>query len=335
MRYAAAAALVQLQATDRPAAGANMEQPPLVATIDALVDHTTLDGTKEPMTAMMVAAAQGRPEIVTELLRLGADIAAADARGRTAAHEAAAGDPTSACLRALHTARPCSGRSCADQPLQAAAKCGVRPIHAAAEAGFEHNIRYIAEVCGHSALEKCVKGGWAAAHFAAANGHTACLTVLAELQSAPTLPDKHGRTPAHLAASGGHAGCLRVLGADALGCRDSDGKTPMHGAAYHGRLQCLEIGLELRDAELFALQDNEGQTAAEYAVRRGHITAFQWIKAVTCGLPGSSSCNGDVPVAAVYDAAAASTTGVFVFVLPIGAISHGLHVSQNSLDKLY
>jgi ankyrin repeat protein len=125
---------------------------------------------------------------------------------------------------------------------------------AAASAGDLARLRAVlaehpGTVNARTRLPCSVASGYCALHFAAFNGHVACVGELLAAGAEPSTRDDRGATPLHwLAASAGLAGdqargeaCLRLLlaaGADP-DARDEDGETALHSAARLGNVAAV------------------------------------------------------------------------------------------------
>ena len=114
----------------------------------------------------------------------------------------------------------------------------------AAKKGEARIVERLADM-DRSLLEVKDKYGWTAAHFAAANDHTAVIKVLAKL-APETLnkKDKCDWTPAHYAARDGHADVIEVLSRiapETLRGKIENGWTPAHVAASYGQADVIEL----------------------------------------------------------------------------------------------
>ena len=88
--------------------------------------------------------------------------------------------------------------------------------------------------------------GLSAIHVAAYRDYDACMSVLLELGSDPSLPSTNGRSPAFLAAQRGSERCLQLLldaGAN-VNASDSSGLTPVAISVMQGHAGCLKIFID-------------------------------------------------------------------------------------------
>jgi ankyrin repeat protein len=99
---------------------------------------------------------------------------------------------------------------------------------------------------------------------AANNGHDACLSYILKLLPEDSDDcDDWNRTPAHWAAKEGHGACLRILhtAGFSLDTEDSLNMTPVWDAARNGHVQCLRI---LHDAGCDMFPDGAGETPLDF-----------------------------------------------------------------------
>ena len=85
--------------------------------------------------------------------------------------------------------------------------------------------------------------GWTALHYAAFNGHTACLKALLAAGASVHSRCNYGCTPLHFASQDGEAASVRALiaaGSD-VHRADRDGWTPFTAAVLNGHLRVLKI----------------------------------------------------------------------------------------------
>ena len=84
--------------------------------------------------------------------------------------------------------------------------------------------------------------------YAACNGHTEIVKILAPLTDNPNAPNKDGLTPSYMAASRGHTEIVNIL---IWGCEDTPWTARGRGAL------CLETNLTRTGLELESLQKSK------------------------------------------------------------------------------
>eukprot|EP00892_Ulva_mutabilis_P006970 jgi/Ulvmu1/4645/UM002_0376.1 len=182
-------------------------------------------------TGLHVAAENGHFNVVSLLLRSGADPVLVDGWGHTAAHLAAMEDHADI-LQMIIDKDPRVLDILDDQDRT--------PLHAAAHAGSKDSVRVLlangAKVQRLTTeLEGDVVALGSAIHTASAAGHTDCLRLLIPAADADAINggDCFDRSPLHMAAAAGHSDCVRVLvvaGASVNG-QNSWGASSLHLAA--------------------------------------------------------------------------------------------------------
>ena len=85
------------------------------------------------------------------------------------------------------------------------------------------------------------------------------------------------KTPLHYAAKNGHVACVRELltrGA-AVGATDRTGQTSLHAAARYGHSDCITALLDADAASINLTERQSGRTALHFAAAFGHIAAVE------------------------------------------------------------
>ena len=205
-------------------------------TADTNLKHRTVQESK--WTAMMAAARNGHPDIVSTLLARGADptgetySTADDFESETALTMAACKGHAS-CL--LHLVRWHDKHKL---PLETAERTG-------------------------------------AIHTAAFEGHVECVRILLDHGSDVNHRDGHGDTPLTNAASKEHVGVIELLSqykAD-LNAKSQDGSTALIWASFKGHAQSIETLVRL-GADV-KLKDRRGQSACHFAATNGHCRCVE------------------------------------------------------------
>lgn len=110
--------------------------------------------------------------------------------------------------------------------------------------------------------------GWAALHYAAANGFLAVMDVLVRAGNADIeIQAVGGYRPLHYASIQGHTGAVTYLldqGADP-NARDREDMTPLHHAAKMGELDCAAVLAKNPQCDKLA-QDIDGLTPYDRAI---------------------------------------------------------------------
>ncbi|XP_022339647.2 uncharacterized protein LOC111134678 isoform X2 [Crassostrea virginica] len=166
----------------------------------------------ERMTALHWAAFHNRPEHLQLLLMSGANMYSQDIDGKTPLHWAAEKGSVECCHLLLQC---CKGPKLANQ-LDNSSK---NAAHYAAAAGHYLLLRELASVEGMD-LEAEDPDDRTPLHWAAAMGHTQCVSVLLNMGVTPNPLDMEGGTPLDYAKQTGHKDCVRLL-EEKMGIRPS------------------------------------------------------------------------------------------------------------------
>jgi cytohesin len=217
-------------------------------------------------TALMLAAALGRCEVIQLLLQAGADPNANDDCGYTALHYAACSGILK-CLEVLVQG---------NAMINAVDRVGFTPIAIATWYGHSDHVKYLA-VHGADLEISTNESNWTPLILAALEGSTACLRILLERGASMERRDKDGYTALALAAWKGHADCIEYLasqGAD-IETQGEPSWTPLHVAACQGQLECLKV--LIRFGASISNKEKRGCTALAIAARFGHTECIQYL----------------------------------------------------------
>ncbi|XP_045695839.1 LOW QUALITY PROTEIN: ankyrin repeat domain-containing protein 55 [Phyllostomus hastatus] len=266
-------------------------------------DPSVLEGCDgEGCTPLMHAVSGRQADTVRLLLKMGANVNAQDARGRTSLCLAAYLGWLDGCVSLLrngakHSIPDKSGRL----PLHAATaepdarllavlvqqsslsevnhqdNEGMAPLHWAAFHNQPQHAQLLLRKGADPALAD--KDFKTALHWAVQSGNrTLCALILSHRQG-PALvncDDESGKTCVHTAAAAGFSDVLvELAGVPAcdLQARDVDDRTPLHWAAAAGQAACVRALLDLGVDD--GLRDVHGSAALAYALRGGHLACVR------------------------------------------------------------
>ncbi|XP_045784987.1 transient receptor potential cation channel subfamily A member 1 [Maniola jurtina] len=197
-----------------------------------------------------------------------------DARGRTAAHQAAARNNTNI----LHFIKNYGG------DLNVADLAGNTPLHIAVENESLDAIEFLLQqnVITSALNEK----NQAPIHLATELNKVSVLQVFAKYKSQfkVDLGGEHGRTALHFAAIHDHDICARILITDfGAQCKRpcNNGYYPIHEAAKNASSRTMEVFLQWGESkgctreQMISLYDNEGNVPLHSAVHGGDIRAVE------------------------------------------------------------
>ncbi|XP_053513269.1 ankyrin repeat domain-containing protein 55 [Artibeus jamaicensis] len=256
----------------------------------------------EGCTPLMHAVSGRQADTVRLLLKMGADINAQDARGRTSLCLAAYLGWLEGCVSLLrngakHSVPDKNGRL----PLHAATaepdarllavlvqqsslsevnhqdNEGMAPLHWAAFHSQPQHAQLLLRKGADPALAD--KDFKTALHWAVQSGNrTLCALILSHRQgpSIVNCDDESGKTCVHLAAAAGFSDVLAELARVPecnLQALDVEDRTPLHWAAAAGKEACVQALLDLGVDS--GLRDVHDGTALAYALRGGHVACVQ------------------------------------------------------------
>ncbi|DBA88434.1 TPA: hypothetical protein ACH3X2_004924 [Trebouxia sp. C0005] len=160
-------------------------------------------------TLLHLATAQGCLEIVKFLLEQHASVSASNQEGQTALHLAALTTDSrlSAALLVEIESMPSKARAAVLDAKDA--ELGRTALHYAAKLGSEHTVQQLIQAGADANV--LTKTKHTALRSAAANGHTAAVTVLTAGKARVNIPDVKGVNPLHAAASIGNMEVVAAL----------------------------------------------------------------------------------------------------------------------------
>ena len=241
------------------------------------------------------------PDVVSQLLGLGADVNAQDGAGRCALHIAATA-VGAACIQEVVKLLLDAGAnvSCVDaaqqSPAAAAIEAGnVSVLKCLTAAGAQvplsgcrtqgefieqlvtsNQVRVLAALAACSGFDANVRcARWPSpAHAAAFYNHKESMLVLANHGADLTITDDIGATPLHVACAQGHADLAALLVKYHADTRRTDrfGCTPLHAAVRGGHAEVVEVLLE-HNPPLEA-QDTVGRNVLHVATLEAQSDAF-------------------------------------------------------------
>ena len=211
------------------------------------------------------AAVLGETDIVTLLLKHGADHTLSDSNGAFPLHYAAQTDLTDngETVRAMVETRGITDRPDNDKAtalMWAAVKGSAKVL----EILLEKQCSQVdtVDINGQTALHKCTQAG-----------HLLCVRVLIRHGSEVNICDKERHTPLFLACATGHRDIVEELllngTAPHLDDKDTDGKCPIHYAAARDRIDIINILLKHNSS--VDAQDNEGCTPLHLSASLGLV----------------------------------------------------------------
>jgi serine/threonine-protein phosphatase 6 regulatory ankyrin repeat subunit B len=272
-----------------------------VAVVEMLLHHVRGQGLQETddngWIALHHAAAKGHEEVVTLLLRAGANANSKDQAGCTplmyAARRGHAGtiqklgvymkgegleEKGASGHAALHEAA-CNGHEDAVAVLLSMgaeanikAQDGTRPLMLACFKGHVGVARMLLQHMGGRGLEETQQSGLTALHLAAHAGHEKAVALLLGCGARADVQAADGSTPLICAYGGGHVGVMKLLlGHNGpIGLQVTiTGRTVLHAACWKGCAEELVRAFLLAGANT-AIRDNDGATPIALAEAQGH-----------------------------------------------------------------
>ena len=139
-----------------------------------------------------------------------------------------------------------------------------------------------------------MEGEMSPIYWAARNGHTEILQVLALLTDNPISPDKDGWTLIHEAALEGHTEIVKFLASltDNPNARDKDGLTPIDVATQEGHVEIVKFLASLTDNPNAPC--NGGFTPIYIAAMNGHTEIVKFLAPLTDN-PNAPDRDGKTP----------------------------------------
>ena len=226
--------------------------------------------TKELITILFTAAESGRPDVVAEMLKYGANIEFATESGRTLMHALAKASKSIDGNRIHETLKLLVDAGVSvDKPTND----GETPLFIAAQKG--NLIAVKAFIDAKAQVDLGNKDGVTPLHIAAQKGHKDVLVLLLKVKADVNAVTKDGETPLHMAAQKGDRRVVELLlNAEAkVNTATKDGKTPLLLAVQNGHIDVVKE-LILAGADVnFAAHD--GSTPLSVAEQSNHKNAEQ------------------------------------------------------------
>ena len=230
--------------------------------------------------SVMLALAQGKPEVLAAALSLKPDLSVADKSGLTAAAQVAATCDAEKLAQLVAAGAPLSG--------------GANPalVMAARNCDDWEKLKTIFKGQDMNAVDT---QGRTAAWYAAARGNVSLLGWLADEGGNLTLPDGLGMAPLHSAALAKQALAFRFIlnKTNNYQLKSKRGVTPLMLASFFGCNECLGAVLDLKPA--LDEKDAGGDTALMYAVRGLQGVAAQKL-ADSGANPNAKNVAADTPL---------------------------------------
>jgi ankyrin repeat protein len=227
------------------------------------------------LTALMLAACDGRGDCIRALLDARAEVDAKDNYGRTALM-CAARNGRVACGRALLAA---------GTQVEAKDNEGWTALMHAAYDGRADCIRALLDA--RAKVDAKDNYGRTALMCAARNGRVACVRALLAAGTQVEAKDSEGWTALMNAAYDGRADCIRAL-LDArakIDAKDNDGRTALMWAASKAHIDCVSV-LLAAGAQVDA-KDKDSRTAFDHASSCGHAECSMLLRDAALALPPS------------------------------------------------
>ncbi|KAL6720538.1 hypothetical protein ACLMJK_002462 [Lecanora helva] len=233
------------------------------------LDINTSQSRRSNQTALMIAAQEGKVDIVRALLSCdGIEVYRVDANRNTALSNAIISDQTDTAMEILkYGGNP-------DQ-LNSTNWTGSSALILAASRGQEDIVESLLRN-GANASIKDKEGGGTALLRAIDDGHEGVVKCMLKYEKIDVhVLDDYGRGLLHGAAIGGHINIVQLLLDQGLNInvRDKKGKTPLHEASQIDAFQIVQL-LVSRHADA-SLEDNAGRTAWTVAWQHGCKTVMK------------------------------------------------------------
>jgi ankyrin repeat protein len=229
--------------------------------------------------SVMLALAQGKPEVLAASLASKPDLSITDKSGLTVTAQAAASCDADKLGQLVAAGAPLVG--------------GTSPALVAAARACEDWSK-LKELFTGADLNAADARGRSAAWYAAAKGNVALLGWLADKGANLSLQDKDGLAPLHSAALGKQALAFRFIlnKTNNYQLKSARGVTPLMFSSYVGCVECVAAVLDLKPS--LDEKDASGDTALMYAVRGLQGVAAQKL-AESGANPNAKNAAADTP----------------------------------------
>ena len=228
------------------------------------------------VTPLMIAARESHLNVVTFLVREGADVSLPDYDGRTAVHCAVGSSDNSceilSCL--IENGADINKRRMDNQT----------PLMVAVEKGLVSVATFLIEHGADVDLQN--ENGNTALHYALYGSDVSCEILSCLIGSGADVNgvNKVKHTPLMIAAKRGHLNALTLLikhGAHDVDLRDSDGYTALHYAVYGSDISCEILSSLIGIGADVNARTNNRDTPLMIAAKKGHVNAVTSL--VKCG----------------------------------------------------
>ena len=228
------------------------------------------------VTPLMIAARESHLNVVTFLIKEGADVSLPDYDGRTALHFAVGSSDNSceilSCL--IENGADINKRRMDNQT----------PLMVAVEKGLVSVATFLIEHGADVDLQN--ENGNTALHYALYGSDVSCEILSCLIGSGADVNgvNKVKHTPLMIAAKRGHLNALTLLikhGAHDVDLQDSDGYTALHYAVYGSDISCEILSCLIGIGADVNARTNNGVTPLMIAAEEGHINAVTSL--VKCG----------------------------------------------------
>ena len=239
---------------------------------------------RDPMTALHIAAIHGYKEIATQLVEAGFNIHANGAAGIET--------PLLCAIRFADELVVERLLNLQADPNQRAAHTGLSPLAVASRLGYASKLKRLIK---HGAKVN----GWQFSRedplcIAALQGDMTCARILVDAGAAIITSSEYGYSALDRAVQNGHVKILKYLlkKAGSVNAEGTpDGGTPLLTAAHIGQLACMQVLLDA-GADMNR-PDQKGRTILYWAAGGGHVKAVELLLAYGADVQGWNSSDRD------------------------------------------